>query len=220
MTRSEDQHGLAPAMTKRNLIFAAVTLLAAGLSFNSLKAWVDFSYHSDIYRFGFAVPAISLFLLYLERRRVFRSVRYEYGMGLLLISAALGIQMWAGFHANAEMFVTVATCSFIVLLAGTFTLSYGLRSLYAGAFMFLLLIFIVPLPTLVLDKAVYVLRNYSAHAAALIFRLGGIPYFRTGFRFLLPSSAVTRSAFPMIVWASARLRTHSSSTSSRAATGS
>src|SRR5580698_3717435 len=144
MDRIEDRPDIAHAMTKRNLIFAVVTLAAIGLNFNSLKSLARFAAETSLYQYSFAIPVISLFLLALERQRVFRSVNYGYGMGLLLMSVAFAIRWWAGHYASDQTSLTFAALSFLVMLAGVFTLSYGLKSLRAAGFLFSLLLFAVP----------------------------------------------------------------------------
>src|SRR5208337_128578 len=48
------------------------------------------------------------------------------------------------------------------------------------------LILMIPMPPPLLEKAILLMRESSTQAAGILFRLGGVPFFRNGFRFSLP----------------------------------
>ena len=65
-------------------------------------------------------------------------------------------------------------------------LCYGAGTFKRAAFPLLFLLWIVPLPAFVLDKAVELLRTGSASVSYALFRLAGVPVMREGFSFFLP----------------------------------
>jgi len=77
-----------------------------------------------------------------------------------------------------------------VLWIGVFVLCYGANTLRAAAFQLSLLLLMVPLPPVLLERSIFVLRGCSAQAAAFFLRLGGVPVFQNGFRLSLPGTDV------------------------------
>jgi exosortase len=176
-------------MTKRNLCFAFATLVAAGLYWTPLKALVTFSFHSDIYPYTGVIPLLSACLIYLEKERIFSRVRYDLGIGLVLLFLALVLRWCDKKYSGAlspNDALSLVTFSFIVLWVGVFVLCYGTKTLRAAAFQLSLLLLIVPLPQVVLERSIFFLRTCSTQAAGFLFRLGGVPVFQNEFRFSLP----------------------------------
>jgi exosortase len=165
------------------------TLLVAGLYWTPLKSLVTFAFHSDIYFYVGIIPVISAVLIYLEKKRIFSHVRYDLVIGSGLLLLALAILCGSKLYASAwgpNVALSLSILSFVVLWAGVFALCYGANALRAAAFQLSLLIFMVPLPPALLERAVLVMREFSTQAAAILFRLGGVPFFRVGFTFSLP----------------------------------
>jgi exosortase len=187
--REDGQREGRHSMTRRNLYCLLATLLATGLCWAPLKNLVSFAFHSNIYFYSGVIPLMSAALIYLEKERIFSCARYNLGIGLALISLALVIgwcnKMYLGAWSPNNS-LSLGILSFVVLLAGVFVLCYGTKAFRAAAFQWSLLLLMVPLPPALLERAILVMRECSTQAAGILFRLGGVPFFRSGFRFSLP----------------------------------
>jgi len=176
-------------MTKRNLYFVSATLIATGLYWTPLKTQVTVSFHSDMYPYTGVIPLLSACLIYLEKERIFSHVRYDMGMGLVLLFLAFvircGNKRYTGALSPSDS-LSLATLSFVVLWIGAFVSCYGSKTFQAGAIPLSLLLLMVPLPQVFLEKSILFLQGCSAQAAGILLRLGGVPVFQSGFRFSLP----------------------------------
>jgi exosortase len=180
-------------MMKRNLGFLLATLVATALYWTPLKTLATFSFNSDIYPYTVVIPLLSAFLIYLEKERVFSRVRFGLGIGSVLVFLALVIRWYSKRYAVAVRSndpLSVVILSFVVLWVGVFVLCYGTKSLRAAAFQLSLLFLMVPLPQVLIERSIFVLRGCSAQTAGFILRLGGIPVFQNGFRLSLPGTDV------------------------------
>ncbi|MGA2983139.1 MAG: exosortase/archaeosortase family protein [Terriglobia bacterium] len=180
-------------MTKRNLCFVFATLIAVVLYWTPLKTLATFSFGSDIYSYATVIPLFSAFLIYLEKERIFSRVRYDLGIGLIILFLALIIRSYYQWHSAARSSndsLSLVILSFVVLWIGVFVLCYGTETLRAAAFPLSLLLLMVPLPQAFLERSIFVLRGCSAQAAAFLLRLGGVPVFQNGFRLSLPGTDV------------------------------
>ncbi len=176
-------------MMKRNLYFVLATLVATGLYWTPLKTLATFSFHSDVYSYSGVIPLLSACLIYLEKERIFSRVRYDLGIGLVLVFLALVIRWCNNRYSGAlspNDALSLVTLSFIVLWIGVFVLCYGTKTLQAAAFQLSILLLMVPLPQALLERSIFVLRGCSTQAAGILFRLGGVPVFQNGFKFSLP----------------------------------
>jgi exosortase len=76
--------------------------------------------------------------------------------------------------------------SFVVSVEGAFILCFGGEALRRGRFAFLFLFLTVPLPTSVLNEAVYQLQSGSTFLAERIFQFLSVPVLRDNFVLYLP----------------------------------
>jgi len=100
--------------------------------------------------------------------------------GLLL--GALGNQ-WS-LDQNDRLSLMVSALLLVWIAA--FILCFGIPSLQAALFPLLFLLLMIPIPTVLLDKIVFVLQKGSAVAAYCLFKLLGMPVLWRGFQFSLP----------------------------------
>jgi exosortase len=68
----------------------------------------------------------------------------------------------------------------VLTWAAVFALCYGVPALQAARFPFLLLLLLVPIPSNWMERSVTALQWGAAESAYTLFRLAGVPIFRTG----------------------------------------
>jgi exosortase len=87
-------------------------------------------------------------------------------------------------------YMTIMALSFVFCWVGGLGLFYGGAAWKAAAFPILFLLFMVPIPTILLDKVVHFLQAWSADVAYIFFGLTGVPLYRDGFLFHLPGLTI------------------------------
>lgn len=134
------------------------------------------------------VPVITAWLVYLEKKRIFKTTNFDYVPGAVL--AAVGIfaalfTMRGGAGWSPTDRLTGYTLALVMLLISGFTMIFGRRAANHGRFSLLFLFLMVPLPDAMLDYFIYWLQKGSADIAEMIFDLAGVPALRDGFVFHL-----------------------------------
>lgn len=139
------------------------------------------------------IPAISIYLLYVERRRVFESVRTNALLGALLILAGMVLHWLAAApHSVVEhpSSLPAETLSVVLLWIGAFGFCYGTRALRAAAFPLAFLLLMVPIPEAMLARTIYFLQSGSTNIAFFLFRALRVPVLRQGFLLTLPGVTI------------------------------
>jgi len=179
----------ARALTRRHLSYAFAMIVSVGMYWNTLKTLTSLSLHSDVFTYASAVPVLSAWLIYLERKRIFREVRYDVGTGTALLLLALALAYWSRRHSgwlSPEGSLSLVILSLVALWMGLFVICYGTKTFRAATFQMLFLVLMVPIPQSLLERAIFLMRVGSAQMAGFLFRLAGVPAFQDGFRFALP----------------------------------
>ncbi len=147
----------------------------------------------ELYSHIFLIPFVSGYLLYDKKREIFAGTGHSYGIGgsvavigilLYFIGKRLGAALSQNDHLSLMIF------SSILSLSGGFIIFYGARSFRSAAFPFLFLAFMIPVPTVIMDKVILFLQSGSTEATYAFFKLLGIPVARDGFVFTLPGITI------------------------------
>jgi exosortase len=106
--------------------------------------------------------------------------------GALLYFVGRGVG--AGFNQND--FTAIIALAAVVFLNGGFILSYGLPAFKAALFPLLFLVFVIPIPSTLMDGFITFLQVGSTEFVNLLFMTTGVPFLREGFVFHLPGMSV------------------------------
>jgi exosortase len=159
----------------------------------TLDLLLQFAFREEHYSHIVLIPVVSAWLFYLERGKIFVRVATQLPIGLALVSAgglAYGLgQRYAGLLSENDR-VAAATFALVLVWIGAFVLSYGLQASRAALFPLLFLFLIVPLPDLVLARAIHWLQTGSAEVTYALFQWLQVPVFRTGLVFALPGVTI------------------------------
>jgi exosortase len=153
--------------------FAA--LLIAGY-FPTLERLVRQWSTDDDMGHGFFVPAVSLYILWLDRERLLKMDWKGSNLGLVVIA-------WAAFQLTlgtlgAELFLQ--RTAFVIAVWGVFLYLGGTQVLKAMAFPLFLLFFMVPLPAVIYNQITFPLQLFASAVAEMVLSLIGIPVLREG----------------------------------------
>lgn len=160
------------------------------LSWRPLADLVNLSWRDQNSSHTLLIPFISAIVMWVERRRVFCSIRYSPAIGLSLLLPALLLRYApAAFRllVNDANRLSIAIASLVLTWIAVFLLCYGVESFKAALFPLLYLSLMMPIPPAAMDRLISFLQKGSADTSYILFRLLGIPVLRHGFVFSLPS---------------------------------
>ncbi len=158
----------------------------------ALQRWGRLSLTNNHFSHLSLIPLISIFLICLDRKDIFRRAEYRLD-GLLLV--AMGVVLYAGAYwhlalSHAGDDLTWGVLAIVLIWAGVFRSYYGRYAWHTARFPIRFLLFMVPLPTVVLEQTIRGLQLGSAAVVESMFRLLRVPYLRGGMDFELPGITI------------------------------
>jgi exosortase len=180
-------------MDKKFLIFAAFTLLALGMVFEPLRDLLNSAARGEYYSHIVLIPLVSGYLFFQNRRDIFSKTEPIYPLALAVLAFGVGLYSFGytqGSNFNQNDYASLLTFSAILFWAGGFVLLYGIRGFQKASFPILFLVFMIPIPGLIIDKIIYALQVGSTEASEVLFILTGVPFQREGFVFHLPRISI------------------------------
>ena len=145
-----------------------------------------FSLANDYASHTVLIPFISAGLIYVERRRIFSRVSFDYRLAALFCAICAVVSFWtvraASNWTQSGVLAGYVLALMFFWLAG-FACIFGKEALKNGSFPLLFLFLTVPLPGFLLDRVVYLLQTGSTDVTAVIFHLLRVPAVREGFVF-------------------------------------
>ena len=179
------------SLTRQHVIFGGFALLTALLNVDKLWALAQLALVNPTVSHVVGVPFVALVLIYSDRDIIFNAARPEplVGGSLALAGLALSFLSYRALNVPATTLM-VAMLGVALAWVGGFVMMYGLASARAALFPLGFLLFMIPIPTVVMDGATQFLKNGSSEAVAGLFTLTGTPFHREGFVFSLPSFVI------------------------------
>jgi exosortase len=177
----------------RNMLFIALTAVAVWMVYGPLRDFLIFVVRDKYDTHILLVPLVSGYFIYLERKTIFANLKYSYtfGIPLLMIGVLLYVLGWhQGPRLNQNDYSSLMTFSAIVFWIGGFILSYGIQAFRMAIFPLLFLVFMIPIPTLLVEKMLLVLQAGSTATTYVLFNLTGVPFLKEGSVFHLPGISV------------------------------
>ena len=176
-------------VNKRNIIFFILSSVAFLMIYRPLKDILDSTEHKDYYSHIMLIPLISGYFIYAKRKILFSNLGYSSVPGIILLvigilSYIVGKEQRAQFNLND--YSSLLVFSGIIFWIGSIILLYGMKTFQKILFPLLFLVFMMPVPTLLMDKIIHLLQAASAEVTHLLFMITGIPFSREGFTFHLP----------------------------------
>jgi exosortase len=176
----------------RNGLFLFFALVAFMMTYTPIQA-LRSSDKSEYYTHIALIPLVTLYLLYLKRKEILSVQHYSFSLGIPVLAAALALfaggQIW-GVTLDHNNFASLIALSVTIFIHGAFLLLYGPKSYRKAIFPLCFLIFVVPIPTVLMDGIITLLQIGSTEFTNLLFMISGVPYVREGFVFHLPQISV------------------------------
>jgi exosortase len=180
-------------MNGRNIIFLLLSIGAVGMVYTPLRDLLANAGRSDYYSHILLIPLVSVFFFYTGRKEIFSRVKYSYAAGipLIIIGVLLFVLGWSkGQHLNQSDYTSFVTFSVILFWTGAFVFLYGTEAFRMAMFPLLFLIFMIPIPSVLMEKIISVLVTWSTAATQMLFKLSGIPFLKEGPIFRLPGMSI------------------------------
>ena len=170
------------------LLFAWI-VLSLLLFLKPVVAVVRLSLSQDDASYLVIIPFISAAVLYLERHKIVQQTSIDKMLGgtfLLLAGLAVLISSHLG-KSNPLLGLQLSgwILALVLFWVSGFAFLFGRAALKAAHFPFLFLLLMVPIPTFVLDRIIFVLQEGSAWITGALFDLVGVPALREGLVFHL-----------------------------------
>jgi exosortase len=176
---------------KRNVLFLG--LVAVAVVFGQIYALMSWAYKSEYFTHIVLIPFVSAYLLFVDRKKIFDGIGYAAAPGLAIIGAAAVFYIAArmfGVSLNKHDYLALLAFPAIVFVVGAFILVYGMKAFREAMFPLFFLVFMIPVPTALLDSLIRFLQVGSTEFTALLFSLSGAPILREGFVFHLPGVSI------------------------------
>lgn len=182
-------------MKNRPTVYSIVILLVclAGLvSYFSLKSLFQHDYRGDYYSHNILIPIISAYFIYDRRKSIFSDHQNSlaYGIPVMVLAALLFVAGRNMTYLNLNDLASITVFSAVVFLNGTFIMAFGIRSYKAALFPLLFLLFVVPIPSVLMDSIISSLQVGSTEFTELLFMMTDTSYVREGFVFHLPGMSI------------------------------
>lgn len=134
------------------------------------------------------IPIISAWLIFTDKRAIFKQVSYNATVGVSLLIPGLVCLLWALREAPASP--SASALGLVLIWISGFALIFGCQATKNARFALLFLFLFIPLPEVLLNKVVYWLQKGSAEIADILFGLTPLPVLRDGFIFHLPRFSI------------------------------
>lgn len=187
---------------RSHLPFAGLLLVGAVVYFSPISALAKLIFENETYSHISLIPLVSLFLLAIQRKRIFAEIAPSPVAGLAVCSVGLvaygtAIALRGQFSDQAfrgqdvpNDYLTLCMVGAVAWIIGSFIAAYGMRAFKKARFALLFLVFTIPIPLFLLNGVVTALQLASAEAVDIVFRLTGASYHRSGLVFEFPNVAV------------------------------
>jgi exosortase len=185
----EDLLTISRRLTAHGLWFGIFFILSLLPFWRPLNALLHLSLHDDRYSHILLIPLMSVSLVYLRRERIFAFLRYcpSKSAPLLVVGVVLFCLAQSQFSAlNPTDHLSIVVPAIVLVWMAGFALCFGMQSSRAALFPLLLLLLMIPIPTIALDKTVVALQEGSAVMTYALFKLLGVPVLWQRFKFSLP----------------------------------
>ena len=168
---------------------ALVWTVSLGAFWRPLVVLVKLALQDDRYSHLLLIPFVTIFLIYLDRQRIFEERRWAPRLGIPLFALAIMVYWVAkpwSMWKEADDRLWLPALALVLVWVSAFLFMNGPKAAAAAIFPLCFLLLMVPVPSVFLDRATYALQKGSADLTDVLFRIFGMPVYRSGFKFALP----------------------------------
>ena len=185
---------IARQITPRNILFLSFNIVALITFYVPMRELIVLSLqYNETYSHIILIPLISGYFMYLKRKAIFSDTNYSYTSGSILVlvgSILYLISKKQGINLDQNDYLSLTIFSAVIFWIGGFILFFGIRAFRIAAFPLFFLILMIPMPSLIMEKIIFLLQMRSAEAVYGFFKLIGISFLREGLVFHLPGLSI------------------------------
>ena len=175
---------------RRHLGFTLFLVGTVIVFWTFLQSLLRYSLTNDIATHMILVVPVSAYLFYLKRKQIFSNVRTGIVPGSLLFLSAV-ILWWLDkqhvIFLELDGELSLVMLAIVILWMSGFIFFYGPHAFVKGCFPLLFLLFLVPIPALLIEKITFFLQSGSATVAFGMLKLFSVPVLKQGFVMHLPT---------------------------------
>lgn len=181
-------------LNSRNILFFAISLIVCIIFYSPLRDLFLLSlYYNELYSHIVIIPLVSAYFIYIKRKEIFSGQGFSFSAGIIII--ILGSLLYLAGSSqidtlNQNDYLSFVTFSALITWFGVVIFFYGVKTFKNARFPLLFLIFLIPIPSMIIEHFIDILQNGSTEVANVLFKLSGIPFLRDGFIFQLPGVAI------------------------------
>ena len=172
--------------TYKKYLMPGLILLGAFLFcyFQAFSELIFFWKDSYVYSYGFLIPLISIYLVWLNRKKLSHiEPAPSYTAGFLLFTAGLLIFIFG----NRSGVLVVQSLSIIITISGIVLFVLGKNFFWALLFPIAYLLFMIPIWDSLTERLQFPFQIFTAFTAAQLLNLSGIPVYRHAMFLDLPN---------------------------------
>ena len=172
----------------RNFCFLLICLIIIAIFVEPLKELVELSFNNRLYSHFLLIPFFIAYFFVRDRKNIFAKIAFSPYIGTTLIITGLGLNKIGRSYKTdliPDDYLFLMILAAVICLIGSFLLVYGNRVSRKALFSLSLFLFMMPVPSLILDPLVNILTASSALATEWIFRVIDVPHVRKGYVFEL-----------------------------------
>lgn len=173
---------------RRWLLFALWFAGSVAVFWKAFDSLVGYSIGNDDASHILLIPIISAWLIFTDRKSVFKQLSYDIAFGVSLLIPGVICLLWSLRTVPASP--SACALGLVLLWISGFELLFGRPAAKSARFALLFLFLFIPLPEVLLNKVVYWLQKGSAEIADILFGLTPLPVLRDGFVFHLPRFSI------------------------------
>src|SRR3972149_5319207 len=155
---SNNVMSMARFMIPRNILFLFFSVTILIIFYSAISRLIILSFSNELYSHMVLITLISGYFVYSKRKTIFVNKKYSFAAGTILTIAGiifylLGINQQIKLNQNDYLFVTVSSA--LISWTGGLIFFYGTQTFRNALFPLLFLVFMVPIPTYIIDKIVF-----------------------------------------------------------------
>jgi exosortase len=171
------------------LSYALFVAVSCGVWWQPLARTFSLALHNDEYTYLFLILPVSATLILLEWRSQKAAVQANFRLGsvlLIIVVLLTGFANWKSAGLADDVQISVGMLALLLWWIASFVVCFGTRAARSFLFPLLFLFWMVPIPSLPLNRAVEFLQAQSTIASRLMFSLIGVPVSQQGFVLSIP----------------------------------
>jgi len=176
------------SLSRRILFYSMWFVATCALFLVPLSRFVHYALSNDNASHAVLIPAICIWIIFLERLRIFTALDSDLRSTMLFLApgcVAAAAYFVYGPRLSELNQLSLCLMALILLWIAGFAFFFGRSALQHARFPLTFLLFTIPIPDFLLDKAIYFLQKGTTEIAAVLFDWSGVPVLRDGFVFHL-----------------------------------